>query len=264
MPASPHTIGISIVHLHQRSLQPSTVRGYSSAISFIHRLQNCIDPTSSQLVKKVMTGLVNTTTPKTTPLLPINKQTLHLLVDTIQRLYPLQFIRSMVSSLFLLSYYACTRAGEVVISDSSEHTLRVQDVQHINTVDGLTLKIHFRTFKHSKGEVFSTISSSYPPKYCPVHCLRQYLSLRGNQPGPLFLNNLSIPVRRADFSHYIKSCARLAGLPADRLNTHSFRIGRATQLAQDNASDATIRQVGRWSSTAFERYIHPNQISLPP
>ena len=52
-------------------------------------------------------------------------------------------------------------------------------------------------------------------------------------------------------------------MPSDRYNTHSFRIGRATQLAKDNETEATIKSTGGWKSAAYNKYIRPNNSALP-
>ena len=65
-------------------------------------------------------------------------------------------------------------------------------------------------------------------------------------------------------SHTLKSAVQFCGQDPRRFDTHSFRIGRASQLAADNASDLTIRATGRWKSNAFLEYIRPHSVILPP
>lgn len=36
---------------------------------------------------------------------------------------------------------------------------------------------------------------------------------------------------------------------------HSFRIGRATDLAKQGVSESEIKALGRWESRAFQNYI---------
>jgi hypothetical protein len=40
-----------------------------------------------------------------------------------------------------------------------------------------------------------------------------------------------------------------------KFTTHSFRIGLATELSLMGCSDEEIKEAGRWSSRAFERYV---------
>ena len=96
--------------------------------------------------------------------------------------------------------------------------------------------------------------------YCPVHALSEYMSYRGKNPGPLFLWR-GKPLSRKDFVSSLKLLLSIAGIPNERFNSHSFRIVAATSCAAKGASDAQIRQLGRWHSDAFKRYIRsPNPL----
>ncbi|KAK6195007.1 hypothetical protein SNE40_000528 [Patella caerulea] len=44
------------------------------------------------------------------------------------------------------------------------------------------------------------------------------------------------------------------------LTTHSFRIGGASLAAHNGLSDSQIRQLGRWRSDAFRKYIRPSSL----
>jgi hypothetical protein len=56
-----------------------------------------------------------------------------------------------------------------------------------------------------------------------------------------------------------KILERTLGLYTDKsigkFTTHSFRIGLASELGRLGCSDEEIKEAGRWSSRAFERYI---------
>ena len=48
---------------------------------------------------------------------------------------------------------------------------------------------------------------------------------------------------------------KLGGLGPAGYNIHSLRVGKATDLALGGASDAVIRESGRWASNAFLKYL---------
>ena len=57
------------------------------------------------------------------------------------------------------------------------------------------------------------------------------------------------------FVSSLKLLLSVAGIPKERFKSHSFPIGAATSCVSKGASDAQIRQLGRWHSDAFKRHI---------
>ena len=91
----------------------------------------------------------------------------------------------------------------------------------------------------------------------------RYIAVRGNTPGPLFIQQANLPVNRASFVHFLNKCLVTSNLQVSRYNTHSFRIGRATQMAMDGHTNDQIKAAGRWKSSAFLKYIRPSYFTLP-
>jgi site-specific recombinase XerD len=148
----------------------------------------------------------------------------------------------------------------VVLSDNPEHTLTIHQIHTSSS----HLTINFQSYKHSKNHKPKVIVPSIPNStYCPVLAFQSYLSQRSPSPGPVFLNQNGSPITRLQFAQFLKLTLSMAGLPGEHFNTHSFRIGRTTQMAQDNHSEHTIRTAGRWQSDAYKGYIRSNDIVLP-
>ena len=93
------------------------------------------------------------------------------------------------------------------------------------------------------------------PTVCPVQSLLDYFSVRGTVHGPLFINQDGSPVLRSEFSKMLSSVIQLCNLDPNRYKGHSFRIGAATYAAEQDLPDSKIRQLGRWTSDAFKKYI---------
>lgn len=53
-----------------------------------------------------------------------------------------------------------------------------------------------------------------------------------------------------------------AGVDPSPFSGHSFRVGAATTAARVGIQDATIKMLGRWRSTAYQRYIRTPQSEL--
>ena len=167
---------------------------------------------------------------------------------------------SLYKALLLLAYYACLRAGEIVVSNSKVHTL---NFENLSFMDKGSLAIQMQTFKHCSEPVTLMLSKLPTEPYCPVIANENYLTLRGNCSGPIFINEEKVPLRRKDFAGMLKSCMQKLGMKKELYNTHSFRIGRATDLALLGLPDHVIRSTGRWRSNAYTKYIRASCFELP-
>ena len=96
---------------------------------------------------------------------------------------------------------------------------------------------------------------------CPMQLLLDYLALRGNQQGALFLTQVRTPVTRDAFALQLSEAIRFCGLDPARYKGHSFRIGAASYAAEQGMSDSQIRTLGRWKSNAFHKYIRVPSMS---
>jgi len=265
LPISPHILSLFLAHLHSKHLAPNTIKTYLSAISLTQKLQNLPDTTTSTLVTKTYQGICNLRKHHPVPsLLPITKTILHNLIDNLQYSTTTPFDFSLSRALFLLTHYACLRVGEAVWSNDHSHTLTYDSIVPVTHNQSPAYLITFTTYKHSQGATPKLLLQKVQhTQYCPVFSLTHYFALRGSQSGPLFLTQQKNPVTRQFFTSTLSKTLHQAGLHQQNYNTHSFRIGRATQLAQEGHTHSTIKSTGRWKSTAFLKYIRPSFFTLP-
>lgn len=115
----------------------------------------------------------------------------------------------------------------------------------------VALKLTFGNFKQSYNQCpFSIIFHRHNSR-CLVRFLLDFLSLRGNRPGPLFIHSLISPVSRAIFAELLSLPWKACGLDSTRYKSHSFRIGASSFAAEREMSDAEIRALGCWRFNAF-------------
>ena len=249
-----------MVHLANNGLSHSTIRTYISAISFVHKMHHSTDPTSAFIVAKTLQGIKNISAPPPDQRLPITINILHQLLQALPFALPDNHNHILWRSIFLLAYHACLRAGELTQSKNLDNVLQLHQI----SVTPLQLTIQFTAYKHSQGRTPTiTIHAQSPNTPCPVTSIRQYLSIRGQHPGQLFLNPNFSPVTIQQFSSVLQTAATMSALPAHRYGTHSFRIGKATQMASDGHTDQAIQRAGRWKSSAYSKYIRPDNITPP-
>ena len=90
---------------------------------------------------------------------------------------------------------------------------------------------------------------------CPVAAMLAYLTVRGIDEGPLFRFADGRPLTRQRLVCHLRSVLRSVGVSSERFSGHSFRIGAATTAAACGIEDSLIKTLGRWESSAYQRYI---------
>ena len=89
---------------------------------------------------------------------------------------------------------------------------------------------------------------------CAVRAVMNYLALRRDAPGPLFLLQNGQPLSRNILTDWLRQIMASARVPGN-FSSHSFRIGAATVAARNGVPDHLIQSMGRWSSNAYQLYI---------
>ena len=105
--------------------------------------------------------------------------------------------------------------------------------------------------------------------YCAVRALgRRYLHLRKHMPlddsvllSAYFVNGKRCDVTDKDIREGVKTAAKALnylgtrGIPVERVDTHSLRIGGACALALAGYTDTQIQKMGRWKGATFKEYV---------
>ena len=231
----------------------------------MHKAIGFVDPSSNFMVMKALQGAKNQGVTTRSLLLPITKKVLKRICDAVSECATSRYEKVLYRSLFLLAYHACMRAGEIVHSNEKAHTIRLDQIERLqNDSKYRGFKILFKSYKHCRNatQVFHLLPEKDSTD-CPVKALTKYLIHRGDKDGPLYICKNGKPISRTVLSAFLKQCLLEAGYDSKKYNTHSFRIGRATDLAKRKTPEAIIRATGRWKSSAFMKYIRPGHFSLP-
>ena len=262
LPASEKLISYYIAHLSGRKLKPSTLKGYLAAISFFHKNRginiDCSSPHIKQLIKGV--NYQDKKCPKKRK--PIKFNLLSKIIAIIPKIC-LQFDSLLFKSVLALQYHACLRIGEVVTSKTSTHTLKKNQIK----IKTKSLSIHFKSFKHARqsNKKLKLLRQSEKSNICPVQLLTEYNKVRPRTKGDVqfFITKEGKPINRLDVAKVLKNSIKELGLNSENFNTHSMRIGRATQLHLNQCPGEDIKRYGRWSSDAYLTYIKTNKLTIP-
>ena len=257
LPIQPKTLLLFLTSLYEQGKKYSTIMTYVSAISFAHKVRGLSDPANHAIIQKLLQGIKNLSLPTQT-LQPITKNILVSLLANVPFVSDNQFERVLIRALFSVMYYACLRIGEVAKSSHMQNIIQINQISF--TPNGDNLVITFYHYKHSNGKSPTLTLTRHSTPECPVAALSSYLVLRGKRPGPLFLLENGSPVSRMWLVRQLKLALQMANLNPLLYNSHSFRIGRCTQLVMDGYPDSFIRKVGRWASNAYLRYVRPTTL----
>ena len=122
-------------------------------------------------------------------------------------------------------------------------------------MQSVILKLSRPKTNHSCLQIITKIPAEAGTALCLVKNLKSSLKVRPNLPAPLFCHVDGKAVTRNQFPCVLSECIFEASLNTACSKTHSFRIGPATDLAALGLSEAAIKAMGRWSSSAYILYI---------
>lgn len=254
-------IALFVAHLFHQKLAHSTISTYLSAIGYAHKLLHNADPTSSFLVKKLISG-ARRLHPTADMRLPITVHILDDIVHAASMTSTTVYFKILFQAMFLFAFNAFARIGEITLSTSSSNNLLLSDVKIEGGSHNSKIHVIFQRFKHNTNNTRHEIVFGHgPTRVSAALSLIQYLALRGNQPGSLFVRSDNSPITRSQFDKQLHACLAFCKLDSSRYKGHSFRIGAASYAAEQGCSDAKICSMGRWKSAAFRKYVRSNIVT---
>ena len=242
------------------TIQSSTLKSYISAIKFkVNSLEDYV--WNDELVSlHSLTRACKIKNDVQKVRLPIRVKFLEEILFETERYFTsrnLNYEKCMFKTAFAMAYYGMMRIGELTLS---EHAVKAKDV-HISKNKKKLLAVLYSSKTHGRNSKPQQIEiePDHPPRiFCPVEEANQFSNIR---PGYLEENEqfLVYPDRQPLTSNEVRSLLRkLIGnlkLDATLYDTHSFRIGRATDLFKWGVSVEKIKKRGRWESNAVYQYL---------
>ena len=255
LPISPATTALFIAYLFERNYASSTVNIYLSALSYSHKLAGLPDPTRVFYIIQMLKGYGKNRA-RLDSRLPITLPILQRLIEVSPRLGGSNYQRCQFQALCSLAFFAFLRIGEMTTTmNSSCQPLQIHNLAFScdsnNRVVGM--KLTFHDFKHNYNQRPFTLTINRQSSCCPIQLLLEYLALRGNRGGAIFITRGGIPIAREVFALQFSEAIRLCGLDPDRYKGHSFRIG-TVRTQQDRG--CLIRKFVSWADGNLTRFIN--------
>ena len=263
LPVSVPIVCAFIVHCfesHRHKL--STIRGNIAGIQFYARCQDPGSPSlfSAPAIRLLLKGMYKSVPKVPDKRSPITLDILNRLVCALRagKFHP--YFNILLETVFLTAFYGFMRPGEY-----TSPTQTFSPTRGLAFADVTFFARHFSIFlKRSKSDSLGVgatiIISRINNSLCPYASMLLYLKLRQRTPpeSPLFILPNGRPMTKEWFRVHLAKVVEGCGLPSPLYTGHSFRIGAATTAAEQGLPDASIKRLGRWSSTAYESYIRSN------
>lgn len=247
LPALPETI-IAYATWLARRVKPSTIQVKLAAISFAHRTAKQSDPTGSEDVRIVMSGIRRKLGMAPQKKAPATREDLVKMMGALPD--DLGGIRN--KALVLIGFSGAFRRSELVGLD-------VADVHFGDSVMTITLK---RSKTDQEGRGMIKVIPYVEGELDPASALRAWLNASSITSGPIFRKVDKwgqVREGRMDggtVARIVKSCAESAGLEPRQFAGHSLRIGFITTAAQSGAAEWEIQEVsGHKSERVLRGYI---------
>ena len=246
------------------SLRYSSIKVYLSAIRSLHielgfpdPLQNCFR------LQRVVRGIKRQQGSSVAQRLPVTDHILLIIFRSLDLAIP---DHCMFWAACTLAYFGFLHSSEFTVpSIASFQAARHLQVDYIAVdVNAVATSMRVR-IKASKTDPFRAgcflhIGLGRTP-LCAVQAMMQYLALRGDAPGPLFLRRDGQPLSRSLLTSWLRQILAAASIPGN-FSSHSFRIGAATVAARNGVPDHLIQALGRWNSNAYQQYIRTPAAAL--
>ena len=191
--------------------------------------------------------------------LPIGEKLVDIMIFDLHRQNKVSgYFRQLYTTLFLIMYHGLFRVGEVAVGP---HTVKAKDV-YLDAKDRrakfvlYTSKTHGRDRQPQEITVYKSIKSS--DFFCPVKELRKYSNIRPHyvhDSDPYFVYENGTPLGANDIHCNLRKIIDRLGLDKYLYDTHSFRIGKATDLFHAGENVERIKKLGWWRSNAVYQYL---------
>ena len=248
-------------YLISKGTKSATIKSYISAIKSVLADDNYewskpnIEFASLTKGCKLMNDRVRTRLPITLGLLEIILREMEMYYAKKGQLY----LTKLYQCMLLLGYYGLLRIGEMAEGNHAVKAANVHAAENKRKI--MIILFSSKTHGLESHPQQIRIWADYEItniKYCPFKITNEYGNLRGEYMADdeqFFVFQDGSPVQPRHLRSILKKCLKLIGLDATKYDTHSLRIGRASDLMKNGYTVDQIKQLGRWKSNAVYKYI---------
>ena len=162
-----------------------------------------------------------------------------------------QYEIKLFKAAFSVAFHGLLRIDELAINNGcSRHVLLISNLAICNE----NLKLKFSSSKTDQLREGSELILQRRQEHvdCTWSLVIEYINSRRPLCEQLYCQFDGIPLARTQFGVILKKCLLIIEIDPKRYSSHSFRIGAATNLAVDEASDGVIRIINKGNNKITE------------
>ena len=265
----------------------ATLKQAIFAIKDAHKRAGCGDPTEKMHRLWMLVNALERKAVRKPRRLGVTPQMLEWLGSVLVEPFPENSVDAayadsvMVMASMVTAWFFMLRAKEYCDSNGVDYDMVLRGTDLRFTTDGKVepgkepneITMQFRKTKSDQlafGES-KTLKATGRRHLCPVEALvrmrrkwpTRFQKGHSDSLKPLFRWASGQALRRTEVQSFLQQAARGVGLPPERFMSHSLRIGGATALYQSTGEIEVVKRMGRWSSSAVQRYLHDGGDTLP-
>jgi len=250
-----------IATLHAQNYAVATVKAYVSGIAHYCKLHGQPDPSNFWSIRKGCEGSRRLSYTHKDPRLPITADILSKIVDSLPDVATNEYEQTLFTSAFLMAYFGLLRVSELTTTIQTMQT-NINRVLWINDLKinhkEVTIRLKQTKTNQAGQPIILALQAIPGSKLCPVNAMAKFIVARPLKQGPLLCHKDNSPLTPYQFTAVLTKCLVAAKVPQSHLyKAHSFRIGCASQAANNSIPDCDIKKYGRWAekSNAYKSYI---------
>lgn len=232
-----------LAHMREQGLVHRTIALRISVITFFSKASGFPDPVQSFLARKAMEGWRQAAPRPPDKRRPVTPAVLRHLGRMLPKVCSSNHEVTLFWAAFVLAFFGAFCCSKQNTESKQDRSRRAGDKLHL----------HLRQSKMEQlGKGMGvTLHAGRKGTPCPVKCVREFIAICPDCPGPLLMHRDGTYLSRYQFIIVFQACLSKAGLLAHDFGGHSFRIGAATAEAKLALLADRIKAIDRWRSAAF-------------
>ncbi|XP_062498400.1 uncharacterized protein LOC134175951 [Pezoporus occidentalis] len=231
---------------------PSKALVYVAGLAYLSKLTGNSDPLGDPIIHFMVIGLKRQAGILRDKYLPVTIEVLRSLLGALESVCITHYECLLFRALFTVAFFGALRIGEMV----AKHRGVLQpELLHLSDLQLMERRVAFHLRNSPVGQERHVISLglSEEPWVCPVLAVQNYMIVRSQLEGPLFIHLDNTTVTKRDFLTVLRGALQLLGLCPEQYGVHSFWLGTAVTAACCGYPWEDVTRLARWPCMVLDR-----------